>query len=237
MMHLFVQDDKSAARLEDLRSTTCMEMMNENALMPPPPNYGTEDHSFASPAHFFEGEPHVAAVSPRSVADRAKRNMMSKAPAIQTSIQGCPFSPIKKCAPSSFKNEQRQTSDGTRREREMSGKTSQRLRQRVLFLHHASTCSVDNLCSSQTCHLGPKCAAAKRLAAHVAACRNGPTCRYPHCVSSRYALSHYMNCTEKSRCHICGPVKRQIKQISSSPRKDSMLTCSLTEAPSENFTF
>ena len=48
----------------------------------------------------------------------------------------------------------------------------------------------------------------KDLWKHIAECKN-QECPIPHCVSSRYVLSHYHKCTEPS-CDVCKPVRDAI---------------------------
>jgi len=48
----------------------------------------------------------------------------------------------------------------------------------------------------------------KRLWKHIAECKN-QKCMVPHCVSSRYVLSHYHRCKDV-RCPVCGPVREAI---------------------------
>jgi E1A/CREB-binding protein len=48
----------------------------------------------------------------------------------------------------------------------------------------------------------------KRLWKHIAECKN-QKCLVPHCVSSRYVLSHYHRCKDV-RCPVCGPVREAI---------------------------
>ncbi|KAL7524412.1 hypothetical protein ACHAWF_000938 [Thalassiosira exigua] len=50
----------------------------------------------------------------------------------------------------------------------------------------------------------------KRLWKHIAECKN-QKCLVPHCVSSRYLLSHYHGCKDV-RCPVCGPVREAIRR-------------------------
>ena len=77
-------------------------------------------------------------------------------------------------------------------------------RHRLLLLRHASQCTAEN----GTCIITSKCAEMKVLWKHLARC-NDNECRVPHCLSSRYILSHWRRC--RSPCNICGPVKKLIK--------------------------
>ena len=47
----------------------------------------------------------------------------------------------------------------------------------------------------------------KKLWKHMANCKN-PKCTEPHCISSRYVLSHYRKC--KKDCEVCSPVRQAI---------------------------
>lgn len=75
--------------------------------------------------------------------------------------------------------------------------------QRLLLLRHASRCTVTG-----TCRATPHCAEMKRLWKHMSSCRK-PKCDVPHCVSSRYVLSHYRKCNK--RCEVCTPVREAIR--------------------------
>ena len=50
----------------------------------------------------------------------------------------------------------------------------------------------------------------KRLWKHIAECKD-QQCQMAHCVSSRYALSHYHRCKDP-RCAVCGPVREAIQR-------------------------
>ena len=39
--------------------------------------------------------------------------------------------------------------------------------------------------------------------------------QYPHCVSSRYVLSHYYHCKDET-CQICGPVRNTVRSTRAS---------------------
>ena len=45
---------------------------------------------------------------------------------------------------------------------------------------------------------------------HIAECKD-QLCQVPHCVSSRYVLSHYHRCKDP-RCAVCGPVREAIQR-------------------------
>ena len=50
----------------------------------------------------------------------------------------------------------------------------------------------------------------KSLWKHIMSCKD-QNCATPHCVSSRYVLSHYSKCKEET-CPVCGPVKAAIQR-------------------------
>eukprot|EP00924_Labyrinthula_sp_SR-Ha-C_P003237 augustus_masked-scaffold_15-processed-gene-3.40-mRNA-1 protein AED:0.01 eAED:0.02 QI:0/-1/0/1/-1/1/1/0/1759 len=78
--------------------------------------------------------------------------------------------------------------------------------QRLLLLRHASRCPYNE----GSCSATPYCAQYKKLWLHIASCRD-QQCDTPHCVSSRYVLSHYHRCQEKT-CAVCGPVREAIEK-------------------------
>jgi len=87
----------------------------------------------------------------------------------------------------------------------------QRQQERILLLRHAVKCkTVPGKCSN------PLCLKMKILTKHMTLCREGRSCKYPHCVSSKTLLAHYSRCsrketsaTEKS-CLVCKPVRDSI---------------------------
>jgi len=81
-------------------------------------------------------------------------------------------------------------------------KETRHKRHRLLLLRHASKCTAEN----GTCN--PKCAEMKVSWKHLANCKDS-YCKVPHCLSSRYIISHYRRC--RSPCNICGPVKEIIQ--------------------------
>ncbi|CAK9098049.1 Histone acetyltransferase HAC1 [Durusdinium trenchii] len=79
--------------------------------------------------------------------------------------------------------------------------------QRLLLLRHASKCPVQ---PPNVCPYTSHCKQMKLLWAHIAKCQNN-ACPFPHCVSSRYVLSHYHRC-KKPTCEVCRPVKEAIQK-------------------------
>jgi hypothetical protein len=83
--------------------------------------------------------------------------------------------------------------------------------QRLLLLRHAAACTVEH---PKTCPHSKHCARMKSLWGHIRArthrkgCDNNK-CEEPHCVSSRYVLSHYHQCKDKE-CKVCKPVRYAI---------------------------
>ncbi|GBG24486.1 Histone acetyltransferase HAC5 [Hondaea fermentalgiana] len=73
--------------------------------------------------------------------------------------------------------------------------------QRLLLLRHASRCQNPE----GTCKVTELCARMKSLWKHISKCKD-PRCPEPHCVSSRYVLSHYHRCV-KEDCPVCKPVR------------------------------
>ena len=60
------------------------------------------------------------------------------------------------------------------------------------------------------CPVTQHCAGMKKLWKHIAECKD-QLCQVPHCVSSRYVLSHYHRCRERG-CAVCGPVREAIQR-------------------------
>jgi len=73
--------------------------------------------------------------------------------------------------------------------------------QRLLLLRHASRCNAPE----GKCEKTDLCAPMKQLWKHIAGCKEA-RCSVPHCVSSRYVLSHYHRC-KKEDCPVCKPVR------------------------------
>jgi len=78
--------------------------------------------------------------------------------------------------------------------------------QRLLLLRHASRC----LAKPGACPATAHCGQMKDLWKHIAKCK-ATDCQTPHCVSSRYVLSHYHKCHEPM-CDVCKPVRDAINR-------------------------
>jgi len=76
--------------------------------------------------------------------------------------------------------------------------------QRLLLLRHATRCNYP----PGECPIARRCAETKILCHHIRTCNKGRSCPVPHCVSSKYILSHYIRCRGSPSCLVCGPVKR-----------------------------
>lgn len=76
--------------------------------------------------------------------------------------------------------------------------------QRLLLLRHASKCPHEH------CTVTVHCENMKKLWKHIMSCKK-QDCTIPHCVSSRYVLSHYSKCRD-TNCHVCGPVREAIRR-------------------------
>jgi hypothetical protein len=82
----------------------------------------------------------------------------------------------------------------------------QRIRQRrLVLLHHAAKCTS----AEGRCRIS-HCSEMKRVWKHIATCKKGNTCDFPHCHYSRFVLSHYRRCKDRS-CVVCGPVREMDK--------------------------
>ncbi|ETV96162.1 hypothetical protein H310_10363 [Aphanomyces invadans] len=75
----------------------------------------------------------------------------------------------------------------------------ERQQQRLLHLRHALFCPTDK------CVL-PYCAEMKKLWTHVMGCKKSESCAYAHCLSSKYVLSHFQQCTNPA-CVVCALVR------------------------------
>ena len=74
--------------------------------------------------------------------------------------------------------------------------------ERLMYLYHATRCS-----NSDCCAHAPYCENIKKLLTHIAECSVGEECKTPHCVSSRYVLTHYQDCMDET-CRLCASVRR-----------------------------
>ena len=77
------------------------------------------------------------------------------------------------------------------------------LQQRLLAVRHASKCRR----TPGTCLVVPNCPKIKQLWAPMSK-REDKQCQVSRCVSSKYVLSHYLECQD-ARCAACGPVRQQ----------------------------
>ncbi|KAG7389915.1 hypothetical protein PHYPSEUDO_009173 [Phytophthora pseudosyringae] len=82
----------------------------------------------------------------------------------------------------------------------------QRQQQRLLLLRHAMWCKS----AEGTCTTTPSCGEMKRLWAHMGACRQTNACSYNHCISSKYVLSHFQQCTNP-KCLVCQVVRYPVE--------------------------
>ena len=101
------------------------------------------------------------------------------------------------------------------------------IKERLLILHHASTCAYPpGKCPimNKDCHI-----VRRYWENHYSKCNDKKgECRFPHCVSSRRAMSHFQRCRQKD-CEICVPVRRAIH---SDERKRGKLSKSASETTS-----
>ena len=84
--------------------------------------------------------------------------------------------------------------------------------QRLLLLRHASKCQEKR----GKCKATALCAQMKELWQHIAQCKD-QHCLHPHCVSSRYVLSHYHRCKQRN-CEVCAPVRLAIQKQNNQQR-------------------
>ncbi|RLN79171.1 hypothetical protein BBJ28_00008956 [Nothophytophthora sp. Chile5] len=82
----------------------------------------------------------------------------------------------------------------------------QRQQQRLLLLRHAMWCKA----REGTCTTTPSCGEMKRLWAHMGSCRQTNACSYSHCISSKYVLSHFQQCTN-AKCLVCQVVRYPVE--------------------------
>ena len=83
-----------------------------------------------------------------------------------------------------------------------------RQQERILLIRHAVKCKLmPGKCANPLCHK------MKLLTKYMTLCREGQSCKYPHCASSKALLSHYSRCSKKkvsssgNQCLICQPVR------------------------------
>mmetsp|Transcript_28091 Transcript_28091/g.30693 ORF Transcript_28091/g.30693 Transcript_28091/m.30693 type:complete len:384 (+) Transcript_28091:69-1220(+) len=88
---------------------------------------------------------------------------------------------------------------------------------RLVLLHHAANCPFSNGTSPQPCRGFPSCFEMVQLLKHVNNCELRE-CAVPHCVSTRYLLTHSKTCV-KEECIICRPLKESIKRKSERSRQ------------------
>lgn len=78
----------------------------------------------------------------------------------------------------------------------------QRQQQRLLLLRHAMWCKANE----SSCTATLSCGEMKRLWQHMGACQHTNSCSYSHCISSKYVLSHFQQCTNP-KCLVCQVVR------------------------------
>ena len=83
--------------------------------------------------------------------------------------------------------------------------------ERLMYLYHATRCSNSDFCAH-----APYCKNIKKLLAHIAECNVGEECKTPHCVSSRYVLTHYEDCVDEI-CRLCASVRISLSVTTSPP--------------------
>ena len=76
--------------------------------------------------------------------------------------------------------------------------------QRLLLLQHVAKCPH----GEGLCPVTPHCWSMKKLWEHVKHC-SLVKCSTPHCVSSRYVLSHWCNCVDQT-CRMCKPAREGV---------------------------
>lgn len=81
-----------------------------------------------------------------------------------------------------------------------------RQQRRLLLLHHATLCRIE---IGQNCPVSTRCSETKKVCFHIENCRD-EKCVFPHCVSSRYLISHFRRCKDDA-CELCTPVKNVIR--------------------------
>lgn len=81
---------------------------------------------------------------------------------------------------------------------------------RLVLLHHAANCPYSNMAVPKPCRGFPSCSEMVLLLRHVNNCEL-KECPVPHCVSTRYLLTHSRSCVKDS-CIICKPLKESIRR-------------------------
>lgn len=92
---------------------------------------------------------------------------------------------------------------------------------RLLLVRHATKCrlslsssgsssTTEDYCGRKKCPIPLQCAKVKRLCAHIVTCKDD-FCTFPHCVSTRYIISHHQRCKDMT-CAVCIPVKKCIQK-------------------------
>ncbi|ETV82018.1 hypothetical protein H257_05544 [Aphanomyces astaci] len=77
--------------------------------------------------------------------------------------------------------------------------------QRLLLLRHAMWCR-----ESAKCKATPQCTEMKALWGHIGLCPNMTSCPVEHCISSKFVLSHFHQCSN-SQCIVCSVVRQPIE--------------------------
>ncbi|OQS03989.1 hypothetical protein THRCLA_03731 [Thraustotheca clavata] len=75
----------------------------------------------------------------------------------------------------------------------------ERQQQRLLHLRHALFCEIEKCVATN-------CAEMKKLWQHINHCKKSDACAYAHCLSSKYVLSHFQQCTNPT-CVVCELVR------------------------------
>lgn len=78
----------------------------------------------------------------------------------------------------------------------------------LCLMRHAARCRNDACPLPRPYSL--HCASAKELWNHIKVCEN-PSCGVPHCLGSRYCLSHFERCDDVN-CAACKPVREMISE-------------------------
>lgn len=86
-------------------------------------------------------------------------------------------------------------------------------RQTLFVMFHAWSCMFRRKSQGflPDCDL-PQCQAMQALLRHIVSCVEGPRCKYPKCIITRFLFIHYKACVRHD-CEICWPVRSVIKQL------------------------